>query len=811
MLNIEKVKSALEQYKRVFHTLWKDEQYKWKAVKWFQENWDINAIDFAEMLERSLDPNKTDNLLASLNNFPGRMIVLYAKADPEVVRAMFKDLFDETRDLVNRINNFKVQSDVLLKTYGKGGSQQHFQRENAIMTYLWLRYPDKYYIYKYSEVKTTSQAFESDYFFKKGAYADNIRNFMAYYDELNTIIKTDVELVDLFRNSLNDDCYPDPEMKTLTIDAGFYWGRLFSDDTIEEEEGIVPPTDDWYPALKEYSPGFTKEDWLKILNNKNIINPEWGGVLAAFYAEEGGAATCTQIAQKYGKTFASINSKCMHLAQRIHKETACPIMVSDDGRKAKAYWPILFQGKNADSGTPGVFIWKLRQELYAALKEFDILRFQWPVAASYRDVNYWFLNASPKEWQFSKIKVGEEESYGFYSDKGHPRMVPQNFKDARTGDLVVGYESNPVKKVVALCTVSRIIDDDAIYFRKTEDLEPPIELTILKSTPKLADMEFLKLYGGSLFKLTKEEYDTIIGLIRGKEEEAPEPGYASYTEKDFLKEVYVDMIYYKDLVKVLETKKNIILQGAPGVGKTFAAKRLAWSMIGEKNTDQVEFIQFHQNYSYEDFVMGYKPVGEGFELKYGVFYRFCEKAKENPDKKYCFLIDEINRGNMSKIFGELLMLIENDHRGEEIKLAYDDTPFTVPKNVYIIGMMNTADRSLAMIDYALRRRFSFFDMEPAFGNETFIRYQDGLKSKKLDNLISKVKELNEAITRDRSLGKGFCIGHSYFCGQKNCTDAWLASVVKYDILPMLREYWFDNNSAYEDWKRKFEDIVNDKR
>lgn len=209
--------------------------------------------------------------------------------------------------------------------------------------------------------------------------------------------------------------------------------------------------------------------------------------------------------------------------------------------------------------------------------------------------------------------------------------------------------------------------------------------------------------------------------------------------------------------------------------------------------------------------MGYKPVEDGFELKYGVFYRFCMKAKDNPDKKYFFIIDEINRGNTSKIFGELLMLIENDHRGEEATLAYDDMPFTVPENVYLIGMMNTADRSLAMIDYALRRRFSFFDMEPAFGNDTFIKYQDGLNSEKLNNLVAKVKELNKAIENDRSLGKGFCIGHSYFCGQKTCTDAWLRSVVKHDILPMLREYWFDNNNAYETWKKNLEDIVNDKR
>ncbi|MGI6568845.1 MAG: McrB family protein [Erysipelotrichaceae bacterium] len=150
---------------------------------------------------------------------------------------------------------------------------------------------------------------------------------------------------------------------------------------------------------------------------------------------------------------------------------------------------------------------------------------------------------------------------------------------------------------------------------------------------------------------------------------------------------------YDNLVAVLRNKKNVILQGPPGVGKTFAARRLAWSMMGEKDDSRIEFIQFHQNYSYEDFIMGYKPAADGFELKYGIFYRFCQKAANQPNKDFYFIIDEINRGNMSKIFGELLMLIEKDYRGTKVTLAYNGLQFSVPKNLYIIGMMNTADRS----------------------------------------------------------------------------------------------------------------------
>ena len=227
---------------------------------------------------------------------------------------------------------------------------------------------------------------------------------------------------------------------------------------------------------------------------------------------------------------------------------------------------------------------------------------------------------------------------------------------------------------------------------------------------------------------------------------------------------------------------------------------LAYSIMGEKDDDRIEFVQFHQNYSYEDFVMGYKPAGDGFELKNGIFFRFCQKAANQPNKEFFFIIDEINRGNMSKIFGELLMLIEKDYRGTKATLAYNGLSFSVPENLYIIGMMNTADRSLAMIDYALRRRFSFIEMEPGFESDGFIQYRENLKNETLNVLVDRVKDLNREIASDKSLGKGFCIGHSYFCGRDVCTDEWLHSIVEYDILPMLSEYWFDEPTKLQKWE-----------
>lgn len=277
--------------------------------------------------------------------------------------------------------------------------------------------------------------------------------------------------------------------------------------------------------------------------------------------------------------------------------------------------------------------------------------------------------------------------------------------------------------------------------------------------------------------------------------------FAKYSKEDFLDEVFMNKNDYEILKNVLLRKKNIILQGAPGVGKTFSAKRLVYSIIGEKNKEYLSFVQFHQNYTYEDFIMGFKPNTDGsFKLESGIFYDFVMKAKEDLEHDYFFIIDEINRGNLSKIFGELLMTIEADHRDEPVLLAYNHEMFSIPENIHIIGMMNTADRSIALIDYALRRRFSFFEMKPGFETIGFKKYQTKLNNIMFDSLITKIKELNKFIIEDESLGEGFIIGHSYFCNQTTISKNWIKEVVEFDILPTLKEYWFDNKQTLNQWE-----------
>jgi len=293
--------------------------------------------------------------------------------------------------------------------------------------------------------------------------------------------------------------------------------------------------------------------------------------------------------------------------------------------------------------------------------------------------------------------------------------------------------------------------------------------------------------------------------------ETLETSYPTYDKARFLDSVYMDEDSYDTLVSLVKSKKNIILQGAPGVGKTFAAKRLAYSMMGVKDPNRVMMVQFHQSYSYEDFIMGFRPSENGFKLKHGVFYEFCKRAEVDSDNDYFFIIDEINRGNLSKIFGELFMLLESDKRGVALQLLYADEKFSIPENLYIIGMMNTADRSLAMLDYALRRRFAFFDLKPAFESDGFKSYQHSLNNDKFNKLIECIRQLNLAIKSDETLGAGFCIGHSYFCDlDKSETyerEDSLSRIVEFELIPLLNEYWFDDVDMVNEWSNNLRSAI----
>lgn len=282
--------------------------------------------------------------------------------------------------------------------------------------------------------------------------------------------------------------------------------------------------------------------------------------------------------------------------------------------------------------------------------------------------------------------------------------------------------------------------------------------------------------------------------------------YSKYTKENALEELFIDEACYDRMAQLLRRKKNLILQGPPGVGKSFLAQRLAYSLMGEKNPNRVTMIQFHQSYAYEDFIQGYRPTGgygASFKKQNGVFFEFCEKAREDTNRPYYFIIDEINRGNLSRIFGELMLLIEPDKRGPDyaLPLTYSpDRKFYIPKNLHLIGMMNTADRSLAMVDYALRRRFAFMNLKPAFQSEKFIVHleQKKVPASKARHIQQAMGALNKQIVEStRDLGEGYCIGHSFFCPTQDVDDMdqWYREIIETEIQPLLEEYWADSDCS----------------
>jgi len=426
-------------------------------------------------------------------------------------------------------------------------------------------------------------------------------------------------------------------------------------------------------------------------------------------------------------------------------------------------------------------------------------------------LNFWWLNANPKIWSISNHSEGQRQTYTTHNEKGNKRRIYKYFEAAKPGDLIIGYESTPTKQIKAIYEVTNGIHNTAngeeIEFELIEKLEIPVHWNDLKNNAALQQCEVFINNQGSLFKLTEDEYDIIREIIDNKNiitekllltSNIKKYKFAEDSDKPFISEHD-----FLQTVTLLKRKKNIILQGPPGVGKTFIARKLAYEIMQEVKDANIEMVQFHQSYSYEDFIQGLRPTQKGgFDLRDGIFYSFCQRALAHPDRPFFFIIDEINRGNLSKIFGELMMLIEADKREEKfaLKLTYaedEEDRFYVPENLFIIGTMNTADRSLAIVDYALRRRFAFVTLQPDYGDNfrSFLSAK-GLSAPLVEHICSSVTKVNGKIKEDVNLGEGFQIGHSYFCTYPANEDEnkWWSEILSFELKPLLEEIWFDDSA-----------------
>lgn len=808
MFDKTKLREVLGIYKKQFPKWWEDEKFKWQAVKYFQANWNIEDENFLEMINTSLNNGSIYyGLLTSSNRFPVGMLIEFSKRSPETVRNMFIDLFDESKDVWERINNFKSKSKKLLQEH-KG--KNHFQDENAITTYLWLRYPEKYYIYKYGEVKEVASVVGSDYTFRKGAYEYNIRNSIKLYDEICEELRNDDNLIELLESSIDDTCDKDVALKTLTTDIGFYISRKYKVD----KESLVG----WWLSPEEYNLTLAKEDWKKFILQIELPDHPCPMQMLKAMMEFGGVASCKQLAQKFGGTTSYYVGCTMNLGRRVKQFFNLPPCM--DGEQER-YFPFPFLGRALDNEEGHQYLYKIRPELLEALNEIDL-----------SDISPYYNkggeNMSQTNINKNTILYGPPGTGKTYITDRYAVAIVENkplsaLANTPYDEIMRKYSEYKAQGRIEFTTFHQsygyeeFIEGIKPVLETSEDDNNDIKYEVASGVFKrFCDIAGQPVVKGENLDVGLNKNPTVWKVSLWSTGDNP-------VRTECMENGHIRIgwdAYGPDITS--ETDFSEI--GGKNVLNSFIYKMkvgdIVLSCYSSTTVDAVGVVtgDYEWNGEYDDLNRVrevnwlVKGINENIvDMNGGNVFTLASVYKTNvsvtdalsivekynghieepltEQKNYVFIIDEINRGNISKIFGELITLIEPTKRlGQEeavkVKLPYSQKLFGVPENVYIIGTMNTADRSIAAIDTALRRRFAFEEMMPDSSVIKGVEV-DGISVAELLDLINKRIE----VLYDRE----HTIGHAYFTPlMKNNSREVLFDIFRNKIFPLLQEYFYED-------------------
>ena len=779
-----KINELLEFYEKSFSEHWEDEKYKWEAVKRFRENWDIKAPNFKEMFNKATTDStgKVWNLLVSVNHYPQGMILNFAEKEPEATRKMFKVLYDETKDLDERVDYFKSESDRIRAKYDaelksadptSKGWGMHFQDDNSISTYLWLRYPDKYYIYKYTEYKTVAEELNFPLKFTKG-HKENLKKGFKMYEKLTEVLKENDAIKNLFQSSLTPECYNDPELHTLTLDFGFqvsrylkkYWAVGFSWESSGDQTDRFFRDGIWEEGFLSH--GDTR---YKSLVNKISI----GDILvlkSSATKGEGHSISFTKV-KAIGEVMERVNDSTFSVDWKTSEELPKDFdgisyrktieKVRDDDllKYVKTFLGITINGEKK-MNNPFIEETELLEE-----KKNVILQGAPGTGKTYTTAGLALSIIGEADVDYNKHDEVMEK-YQSYIDNGqigfitfHQSMDYEDFVEGLKPEDVDGEVRYRLEKGIFRLISERAKKNYEDSHKTEGELQKEGKINEMMNvflTEAFETQKQFKTANGNIFTIGKYDGDNL---------------YVSIPSNEKVKELKVPLEEIEELL-TNDVQLNLV-------------------------QDVRDYFKRKWRTQYDSYVFKL-----ALEIKNSSSGITEQKAEKVVQKNYVLIIDEINRGNVSKIFGELISLLEADKRLDAehpitVMLPYSKDKFSVPQNLYIIGTMNTTDRSVGNIDYAVRRRFSFITLKSR---------SDIVESKSIpiaSELFDAVRNYIQQNRIEMDI-EDLMVGHSYFIAkdEKQLERKW-----KYDILPLLSEYYKDGiiPEPIEDKEISFKDFI----